>query len=208
MGNSKYCKIKATAASMGIVTSRWVDRDECIAVSFMCTISSFLFSFLRNGNSGRDPHVLTLVQTRKLGYAKLFGGALVALVLDRNLINSYLYNRKALRKKNPQGFGRRKTKACAKMSTRNKRAIADRAPFSRLHRQTSTCGNVLSSSFSHPDCTVGSGVSPDPALLAVYQLRRLAGLHALGTITAGREFHPAPKECVVVYSILYCGFFI
>ena len=34
--------------------------------------------------------------------------------------------------------------------------------------------------FFHPDCTVGSGISPDHA-------SRLAGF------TAGREFHPALK---------------
>ena len=36
--------------------------------------------------------------------------------------------------------------------------------------------------FFHPDCTVGPGISPDHA-------SRLAGF------TAGRESHPAPKNC-------------
>jgi hypothetical protein len=45
-----------------------------------------------------------------------------------------------------------------------------------LHEPTSTCANVLSSSFSHPDCTVGSGLTPDPALCRTVRSQRLAGL--------------------------------
>jgi|GEM_PF-1135599 len=44
-----------------------------------------------------------------------------------------------------------------------------------------------SPSFSHPDYTVGSGIAPDRAYAA-------RGLRGVGLITAGREFHPAPKD--------------
>jgi hypothetical protein len=44
--------------------------------------------------------------------------------------------------------------------------------------------------FYHPDYTVGSGVSPDPAL-------RLAGS------TADRELHPAPKIMVATIALLW-----
>ncbi|GIV86499.1 MAG: hypothetical protein KatS3mg054_0528 [Chloroflexus sp.] len=40
--------------------------------------------------------------------------------------------------------------------------------------------------FSHPDYTVGPGITPGPAL-------RLAGLCGHATITADQEFHLAPK---------------
>ncbi len=40
--------------------------------------------------------------------------------------------------------------------------------------------------FSHPDYTVGPGITPDPAL-------RLAGLCGHATITADQELHLAPK---------------
>jgi len=41
--------------------------------------------------------------------------------------------------------------------------------------------------FSHPDYTVGFGISPNPAP------KELAGLRTSSSNTAGREFHPAPK---------------
>jgi len=47
-------------------------------------------------------------------------------------------------------------------------------------------------SFSHPDFTVGSGVSPDPPL--GYQTVRVTDLEVRHFITAGWEFHPTPKE--------------
>jgi hypothetical protein len=61
---------------------------------------------------------------------------------------------------------------------------------------------VQTLTFSHPDFTVGSGISPDHA--EKYFLP-LAGF------TAGREFHPAPKvvnEIVSIHNyndILSCG---
>jgi hypothetical protein len=45
-----------------------------------------------------------------------------------------------------------------------------------MHEQPSTCANVLSSSFSHPDCTVGSGLAPDPALCRETLAREARGL--------------------------------
>lgn len=45
--------------------------------------------------------------------------------------------------------------------------------------------------FSHPDCTVGSGIKPD--------LR----LTALADFTASREFHPAPKISIYVFINYY-----
>ena len=51
--------------------------------------------------------------------------------------------------------------------------------------------------FFHPDCTVGSGISPD-------QPKRLAGF------TAGGEFHPALK-IIIIFSLsinhkfYFCG---
>jgi len=43
--------------------------------------------------------------------------------------------------------------------------------------------------FSHPDCTVGLGISPGPALARISPW--LAGF------TAGRELHPAPKVVIL-----------
>ncbi|ABO67575.1 hypothetical protein GTNG_2226 [Geobacillus thermodenitrificans NG80-2] len=51
-----------------------------------------------------------------------------------------------------------------------------------------------SSSFSHPDYTVGSGIAPDRAYTA-------RGLRGFGLITAGREFHPAPKDVQLYHDI-------
>ena len=45
--------------------------------------------------------------------------------------------------------------------------------------------------FFHPDCTVGSGISPD-------QPKRLAGF------TAGGEFHPALKIILILYTCFRC----
>ena len=47
-------------------------------------------------------------------------------------------------------------------------------------------------SFSHPDYTVGSGIAPDHALTA-------RGLRNVRFITAGREFHPAPKDAYIPF---------
>jgi hypothetical protein len=49
--------------------------------------------------------------------------------------------------------------------------------------------------FSHPDCTVGSGISPDQSCHA-----------GVAGYTAGGEFHPAPK--ILVDWIIHCGFVI
>lgn len=48
--------------------------------------------------------------------------------------------------------------------------------------------------FSHPDCTVGSGISPD-------QPNWLAGF--VYHVTAGREFHPALKNRLIFNYLHY-----
>jgi hypothetical protein len=45
--------------------------------------------------------------------------------------------------------------------------------------------------FSHPDYTVGLGVSPSQSMSNNTSSRGLPSQKA--TVTAGREFHPAPK---------------
>jgi hypothetical protein len=62
--------------------------------------------------------------------------------------------------------------------------------------------------FSHPDCTVGFGIAPNPAQLKRKVWKnftlRLAGLESYKLITAGREFHPAPKiDRINVYISYY-----
>ena len=50
--------------------------------------------------------------------------------------------------------------------------------------------------FSHPDYTVGSGISPNPAMLPSQHKTWKAQLRLAG-YTAGRESHPAPKTVSV-----------
>ena len=47
--------------------------------------------------------------------------------------------------------------------------------------------------FSHPDCTVGSGISPDRPTLA----------HGFMDFTIGRESHPAPKTIHINFWAYY-----
>jgi len=72
--------------------------------------------------------------------------------------------------------------------------IRPHIPYPRTDKQARAV-YVLSSSFSHPDCTVGSGLAPDPALQAFTPGGSRA--YAPCAITAGREFHPAPKELYI-----------
>jgi hypothetical protein len=66
--------------------------------------------------------------------------------------------------------------------------------------------------FSHPDFTVGFGISPNQSSmlmpLALYHLR-------VADSTAGREFHPAPKNLPLLFlqlhhtaDIIYCQYHI
>ena len=58
---------------------------------------------------------------------------------------------------------------------------------------------AYSATFSHPDYTVGSGMSPDlPSQLYdnSYRLAGLIRMHFIQNHTAGRELHPAPKVSV------------
>jgi len=50
--------------------------------------------------------------------------------------------------------------------------------------------------FSHPDYTVGVGFSPTPPLLFQAPGHGLTNLHLL---TAGKEFHLAPKNIKVLF---------
>lgn len=75
----------------------------------------------------------------------------------------------------PQGICKRMTNHAQIKGTRNKRTgLYVLIPF--CTGKQARVINVLSSSFSHPDCTVGSGITPDPALRRILQLGRLAGL--------------------------------
>src|SRR5690606_11311628 len=66
-------------------------------------------------------------------------------------------------------------------------------------------GGSLTPTFSHPDCTVGSGFAPDRAAKGCRQRAPSAarGLRPRGAVTTGRELpaaagpaHPAPKVAI------------
>ena len=66
-----------------------------------------------------------------------------------------------------------------------------KAPDSKIRGETYIYAS-MKLFFSHPDYTVGSGISPDqpPKRVADY--------------TAGRESHPAPKNLFFIVCLLYC----
>jgi hypothetical protein len=49
------------------------------------------------------------------------------------------------------------------------------------------------STFSHPDCTVGPGISPDQQTRIGIDVRWLRASASNKAVTAGQEFHLAPK---------------
>lgn len=75
----------------------------------------------------------------------------------------------------PQGICKRMTKPCANKRYKKQEGWPLRSHPVCTGKQARVI-NVLSSSFSHPDCTVGSGITPDPALRRNFTLGRLAGL--------------------------------
>ena len=52
---------------------------------------------------------------------------------------------------------------------------------------------TITSFFSHPDCTVGSGISPD---------QPMPQKHRVADSTAGWDFHPTPKNFFFLLYIL------
>ena len=59
----------------------------------------------------------------------------------------------------------------------------------KLNRGETAWSNPVSS-FSHPDYTVGLGISPSQSMQTIAPSR---GLDCVAIVTAGRESHPAPK---------------
>ena len=77
---------------------------------------------------------------------------------------------------------------------------------------------IIASSFSHPDFTVGSGISPDRLTIAytisVHRfLTRYPPNDQFADFTAGWELHPAPKNLsylyliIILWSVLFKAFF-
>lgn len=67
----------------------------------------------------------------------------------------------------------------------------------RSWRDLNTAARQNRSALSHPDFTVGSGISPD--LHSERNSSEARGLFMLNEITAGGEFHPALRTSITRY---------